>query len=230
MMKIRTLHAAGAAFVLFLFVAGCTVETRYPLSAQPKTVDKDKFEGVWLFDTFPVAVRFADNGVAKLATLQWEDDQFHLIHGEMVVIEGEKDNFISLRVQEGVGKWMTDYYLLQYKFTEEGYLLFWWPNQKAFAAAIEKNLLSGAVRRVMDSISGVTLTSPPDELLKFIDDPERRDLFDYRDPWVLRKIVSLEKDGQDPCVDFKEDQKSGSESDPDSDKVDPSGARSEGDL
>jgi hypothetical protein len=229
----KSILAAGAAFVLFLLVAGCTmVEIQHPLSAQPEPVDKDKFEGTWLLENSAIEIRFACNGVAKLAMVGWEDDQFRLVHGEMIVTEGKHDNFISFRGEEA-GEWMTNYILLKYKFTEDGYLLLWWSSQEAFAAAIENNLLSGVVKRSLflgrETIDSVTLASPPDELLKFIDDPERRDLFDYRDPDILRKIASPQKDEQNPCRDFM-DQKSGSDSDADPDNANPSEARSEGDL
>jgi hypothetical protein len=177
-------HAIAGAVALALVVAGCSsVMTQYPLSAQPKPVDKDKFEGIWIEG--PIHVHFASNGVARIAAVEWGEDQFGLFQGEMIVTEGKKDNFISVRI-EAESAW----HLRQYKFTVNDDLLVWEPNSDAFAVAIETNLLLGSVQKSSMGTPNVEVTDSPDEMLDFLNDPERRDLFNYRNPQVLRRIAA----------------------------------------
>ena len=98
-MKIHTtLCAILVAISVSLLVAGCTsVTTQYPLSADAKPLDKEKFEGTWLIDKNAFSIRFASNGVARIAGVEWKDDQFQLLQGEMIVTEGKENNFLSVR-------------------------------------------------------------------------------------------------------------------------------------
>ena len=181
--------AAMAALAVTMLFAGCSaVTTPYPLSTQSKPVDKERFEGTWQGGEGTVSVRFASNGVARLAGTEWNDDQFRLIQGEMIVAEGKKDNFISVRFEQN-GAWTNRYFFLQYKFTDNGDLVLWGPNIDEFEAAIRSGMLQGVVTKKKNTTS-ISVTNAPGELLDFMNDPERRTLFNYREPMVLRKIAA----------------------------------------
>ncbi|MDD5707600.1 MAG: hypothetical protein PHR35_16890 [Kiritimatiellae bacterium] len=184
-----TLYATTGAIALALFVIGCSsVTIEQPLSAHPTPVDKDKFEGTWLVEKSAVDVKFASNGVARIAGTEWEEDHFRLVQGEMIVTEGKENKYISIRFEED-GVWTNWYYFIQYKFTDSGDLVLWLPNADAFETAIKTNALQGLVTKEQYSKS-INVTNAPAALLDFMDDPEGRDLFGYREPIVLRRIAA----------------------------------------
>jgi hypothetical protein len=98
--------------------------------------------------------------------------------------------FLSVRTQED-GAWADHYYLVQFKFTDPGELVLWLPNADAFAEAIAHNLVEGTVDGD-GAGTDVTITGPPETLLELIDDPDDLELFDYRDPMILRKVTVWE--------------------------------------
>jgi len=175
-----------------LFLSACsTVTIPYPLSANPKPIDKEKFEGVWDGGEPTVHVRFGSNGIAQIAWLDWADNEFQIVRAEMIVTEGDENNFLSFRMEED-GKWTNTYVFCQYSFSDNGELIVWNPNTETFEKAIEKGLLQGEVE---SGITGTTIaiTNAPGKLLEFINDPENLKLFEYRKPVILRKIVGVEK-------------------------------------
>jgi hypothetical protein len=180
------------ALTASLLFTGCSsVTTSFPISADPQPIDHDKFEGSWMVDKGAVSLQFSSNGVARLAGVEWKDDRFRMVQGEMIVAKGKKDSFISLRFEDD-GVWTNSYYLLQYHFTDQGELLLWSPNAKAFEAAVATNRLLGVVSKSQYSIH-VDVTNSPAALIEFIETSGVPDLFDYREPTVLRKIAPAEK-------------------------------------
>jgi hypothetical protein len=187
------------AIALALFVIGCSsVTIEQPLSEHPTPLDKDKFEGTWLIEKLILDIRFASNGVARIATTDWKDDRFRLVQGEMIVTEGRKDNFISVRFEED-GAWTNQYFLLQYTFTDNGDLVLWLPNMDEFEDAIRTNTLQGVIEKQYST--SISVTNPPAGLLDFMNDPQRQNLFELREPIVLRRIVAPDKAEQPPKRD-----------------------------
>jgi hypothetical protein len=184
-------HIIVLAMLVVILGAGCSsVTTVNPLSLETKPLDKDKFEGTWLLGKESVSVRFASNGVARIAGVRWENDQFRLEQREMIITEGEEYNFLSIRFEED-GKWTNQFFFLQYHFTEEGDLLLWLPNSKVFEEAIKTNRLQGVKHN-----SGVIITNTPGELLKFINNSDNLQLFEYREPIVVKKVAGQENADQ----------------------------------
>jgi hypothetical protein len=172
---------------LLLLLSGCSfVTTSQPLSSAPEPIDQDKFEGAWLSEEEVVFIRFAASGVAHLAGLDWKDDQFQMVQGELIIIRGEKGNYLSVRLQEE-GEWQNRYYLIQYEFTDEGDLLLWFPNEDVFAKAVEDGLLQGEVKteRHRDDIF---ITDTPEKILRFIENPGPLRLFNTGEPLILKKV------------------------------------------
>lgn len=192
----RSLAPAAQATLIFVFafslLTGCTsVTTDQPLSADPKPLDKEKFEGLWRLDNAAVAIRFAENGIGRVAAMKWKDDRFQLIQAEIIIAHGNNFNFLSFRAQHE-GAWPDHYTFLQYKFTDDGDLILWPPNPDAFSVALETNALQGAITKEKHS-TDIRVTSPTDVLLAFMDNPERLDLFNYREPVVLKKLAAAEQ-------------------------------------
>jgi len=172
---------------LLLALSGCSfVTTQHPLSSAPEAVDRDKFEGAWLSEEEVVFIRFASNGVARLAGLDWQEDRFQMLQGEMIITGAKKGNYLSVRFEEE-GKWQNRYYLIQYKFTDQGDLLLWFPNEDIFAKAVEGGLLAGEVKPEAHH-DDIFITDAPGKVLHFLENPGPLRLFNTDQPLILKKV------------------------------------------
>lgn len=171
----------------FLLTGCSVVTTRQPLTAHPKAVDREKFEGVWSVGQDALTARFSADGILRVAGVEWQDDRFRLVEMELIVTEGKERNFLSVRYQED-GEWAEGYVLCQYAFTHQGDLIIWQPDVDVFEEAIRSERLEGSVEKSRYSTT-VTVTNPPDALLRFIDQPQDLRLFHYTEPMVLRKLI-----------------------------------------
>ena len=184
MTKFSKVVIALLSGLIILLSAGCSAVTiRDPLSEHPEPIDQDELEGTWLIDDEVVHVKFGSNGIAQIAGVEWESNQFHIVHAEMIVTKGDKHNFLSIRAQED-GEWMDEYYFLAYMFLENGDLVAWSPNVNMFEDMIKNAHLQGVITEGKYS-THVSLTNSP---LKLINDPENMKLFEYSDPMVIQKI------------------------------------------
>lgn len=181
----------GLLVIVAIFIAGCdSVTMRQPLSAEPQPIDREQFEGSWRIDGPAILhIRFGDDGVGRLAYLEWEDGEFRVRRGQMIVTEGREHNFLSVRFQED-GKW-GEYHLAQYRFTPQGDLIVWLPHISSFVDAVEGERLAGEIERGRHA-THVTLTGDPEEILRFINDPDKMRIFSYRNPIVVKKLAGVE--------------------------------------
>jgi len=182
---------------LGLVLVGCdSVGTRYPLSADPQPIDVEQFEGAWMMENDVIHIHYDSQGVARMAGVEWDDqaDAFKLNQAEIIVAEGAGHNYISLGIAEDeaaeAGKF-DEYMLVQYYFTDEPDMVIWMPVSGAFAEAVESGKLKGEITKGEMSTS-VLLTDSGETIIKFLDDPENDDLFQYREPLILRKISKSE--------------------------------------
>ena len=186
-MKFTKVIIALLSGVILLLSVGCSAVTiKDPLSENPEPIDQEKFEGTWLMDDEVFHVKFGSNGVAQIAGMEWESNQFHIVHAEVIVTKGDKHNFLSVRVQED-GEWMDEYFFLSYIFSENGDLVVWSPDVDMFEDKIENGHLQGVITEGKYS-THVSITNSPLKLLKLINDPENMKLFEYGDPTIIRKI------------------------------------------
>ncbi len=178
-----------------LLLCQCSsVTTTHPLTSKPESLDKEKFEGTWLVDGKgnTLQVKFDDSNTAQIAALEWKRDHFELETMEMTLVKKGEHKFISLRAKEK-GQWMKNYFFAQYKFTEQGDLIAWIPDSKAFENAIKEKLIQGKVEPGKYS-TGINISSDANSLLKLISGSKNSELFDSKNPIILRKIASPKKD------------------------------------
>ena len=174
-------------------LCGCsTVTITQPLTKDPKPINQEEFEGVWILEDQSIHIKFGSDGIARIATLEWKDDRFELKRGEMIVTPGKAHNFLSVRFQED-GEWESRYHFLPYKFTDQGDLVLWPPKIGEFEKAVAKQQLKGSIKKGEHS-THVTITDAPDKVLEFINAPDKMNLFKYRDPLVLHKLPGKEED------------------------------------
>jgi len=171
-----------------LYSAGCSsVMIEEPLPGNPEPFDQRSFEGTWLFDGNVVELKFGSNGTAKIAGLEWKDDQFQLWQQELIVTKGTRHNFLSLRAEEN-GELMEDYFFAAYTFSDNGDLIVWIPEEDAFEKLVSEDVLEGSVTKGKSS-KNILITSPPAKLLEILNDRKNRELFDYTEPIVFRKLI-----------------------------------------
>ena len=174
-------HARWLA-ILAVFAAGCSsVKTEHPVSADPEALDKERLEGMWLVEDEIVHLRFGDDGVGRLAAIDWHGGEFRLRRGEFIVARAGEGRYVSLRV-EGA----EEYDLLAYDFAENGDVVVHSEPTGAFARAVEAGRLRGEVRRDGDDTE-VLVASPSDSLLSFLASAPPGDLFEGT-TFVLRRL------------------------------------------
>ena len=132
--------------------------------------------------------------------MEWDSAEFHIWKGEAIVSEGLDHNYLSIRFQEEE-KWPEEYALFAYDFANDTTLLLWMANDEAFEKLVAKSKLQGSIHKSEESVpilpgidhewnnTNVKITSCPDQILEVLNDPESPDLFHYRGPLVLRKVV-----------------------------------------
>lgn len=185
---LRSLIGLAVNWIALVSLGCSSVTTVDPLPWKTEPTDQERFEGTWLIGDGALQIRFAETGVARFAGLDWQDGRFQLEQGEMTICHGEELDFLSVHAQED-GAWMDGYYLVQYRFTDDGDLVLWLPDPEAFADAVTEGRLEGTVEGE-GCCKDVIVTSPPAELLELIDDADDLELFDYREPMILRRLTA----------------------------------------
>jgi hypothetical protein len=193
-----------AALGLAALLSGCGALTGQPLPAAPLAdAERARFDGMWMGDRADEAftVHVTCDGVGHIATVGWDKGRFRMEQAEMVFSQGKKggdrSRFVSVRVSE-LDRKPADkpmYVLLKYQFHNDDTLVFWGADLAAFAAAIQSGRLQGETGQYDNLI-----TSPPQAVLDFIDDPADVRLFDYRDPMVWRKVAAASADTRESCA------------------------------
>ena len=177
-----------AVVLLMLGVGGCSSVTLVqPLPQSPDATERARFEGEWIAGDQVLYVRFGSGGIGQFAGVDWKEDRFQLEKGEFVLSRGQTHHFLSLRVQEK-GVWEDRYYFVQYHFTAQGDLVLWLPDVDAFRNAVAQGKLVGIGESRRESGS-VTIASPPELVVAFLNDPANGVLFDYRDPMIVKRLI-----------------------------------------
>jgi len=173
---------------ILLLVSGCSsVRTKYPLINNPDESEQDKLEGAWLLDNEMIFyIGFPSTGLVQIAYVECGSNKFNIVRGAGTVTKSNKRGFISFRFP-GVEYWNEDYMLFEYASWRDD-LILWGPNDEAFEDLIKKATLKGYKKTTGDS-TFLTITNTSEEVLEVIGKPEYKDLFDYRQPHLLRKIT-----------------------------------------
>lgn len=183
----RLMWTVVSAILWLGLFGGCdTVTVSAPLSDPALPSDRQRLEGDWRVDRGIVSVKFSADGIAHIAGVEWDGDRFSMMQAEMVVSEGNPDNFLSVRFREDE-RWTERYLIVQYRFSDSGDLVLWRPNVAEFERAVQTRLLKGEVRKESYS-SEVLIDETAARMLAFLNDPQRQNLFVYREPVVLHRL------------------------------------------
>jgi hypothetical protein len=198
---VKRFHGIGGISAFLFLVStlvGCaSVTIQQPLPAKIDAAEQALFEGEWVSEGQIIYVRFGDKGIGRFAGVDWKEGRFQLDEGEILVTKGAEKSFLSVRVKED-GVWDDRYYFARYRFAEPGDLVLWLPDTKAFGEAVEKGKLEGVVEKGKHTQS-VAISSKPEKVLAFLNDPANGALFDEKEPMVLKRLVlpsaTSEKEG-----------------------------------
>lgn len=197
---LRFLLAALAATLL----SGCGAAMEKPLPITPLTqAERARFEGAWVGADGKgegvVYVHVTCDGVAHFAIVDWDKNQFRVeIRANWLFSRGAQDKhasgFISMHLLEERGKPDKDmpYIPLKYRFMGDDTLVVWAPRLDAVAAAIKAGRLKGRIETYSNDI-----TSSPKAVLDYLETPAGGRIFDYRQPFVLHRVVQKAADEQD---------------------------------
>ena len=178
-------------------VTGCaSVTLLQPLPATADATERARLEGEWIAEDQIIHVRFGSNGMGQIAGVDWKDGQFRLETGEITACRGARQRFLSVRVKTDQ-EWEPHYYFAQYDFTPEGDLLLRLPDPVLFDAAVQTGRLEGTVEKT-DYFHTVEISSAPEVLVAFLNDPESGELFDFKDPMILKRLVLGTSDEGEP--------------------------------
>ena len=172
-------------FIGILIFSGCkTVVTSKPLVEKGEILDQQKFEGSWIVDNYPAAVRYNEDGNLEIATLRKGGDAFKVIRGTARIIKGKDHNFMSINFIEGEES--KGYYLAAYKFSDAGDLIVWPANHDYLAKLVMDKKLKGKVVTMKHS-SEVVITDDAEKILTYINQAGDLNAFYYKEPWIFRK-------------------------------------------
>jgi hypothetical protein len=183
--RFRAVSLGSCCLVALSIVgSGCdVVVTRVPLPRAQDSAFESRLAGSWATADGDIHIRFVEPGFAKFAGVDWEDDAFVLVPGELTLAEIDGRHFLSARFQED-GAWRDRYYLAEVGIVKAGddVMLIWTPIEERFRALIENGPLQG------ETEDGVVITSKPEDLLAMLADERAAGAFDLREPMVLRKV------------------------------------------
>lgn len=176
-----------AAIALVWVLAGCSsVVILQPLPQTPDQQEHGLLEGTWVSEDSVVSLRFASDGIGRIASLDWREDQFQLDEARLMICKGLAGSYFTIRVREH-GTWEDHYYFVRYRLTSRGDLLIWVPAVDAFSAAVASGSLEGTVAKGTWG-TRVTVTSAPEKVLSFLNGCQNEKLFDWQEPIVLRRL------------------------------------------
>ncbi len=181
-----------------VLLAGCgQVWTPQPLPRATLSAEEQaRFAGTWVLQVdegAPYMVAFDQSGAAHIAVVDWKDDHFTLRQSMVVIAMGKhsdgKSGFLSIPNKE-TGR-PSGYPFARYSFVSPNDLVIWWPDPAPFAAAIKARKLKGSahIDQGKQIANSAEITSTPQEVLDFLDDPTNNQLFVYDKPYLFRKVA-----------------------------------------
>jgi hypothetical protein len=191
---VATMTASAASFLcrastllVVLLLCGCSyVAILQPLPQAQDPVAQAQLAGEWLSEDAVVSLRFTSKGIGCIAGLDWKDDHFRIEEGEVIVSNVGEKSYFSARFRNDA-QWEDRYYFVRYRLTAQGDLLLWPPVVSSFEHAVKAGALAGTVEKGAWG-TRVTVTSAPEEILKFLSEQGTGELFEYDDPTILRRI------------------------------------------
>lgn len=177
--------------VFALWAVGCSmVSVREPLPMTDRPDARAMLEGTWQLEDGMGELRFQADGIGQFAALEWEDNDFKIVRGEIHLSNAADLGLMSVRTQED-GEWEDRYLVVAYKVVQNGDLVVWTCQAETFADAVESGALAGEVSRGRYG-TDVELSSEPTAVLDFISGSNAVQLFNWRDPMVIRRLLHHE--------------------------------------
>jgi len=174
-------------FGLLCILIGCSaVVTRYPVAFPSNNSKLQDLEGIWMTEDGPIFVNFDAQGRGQIASLEWKDQEYQILRGELLVSEVGTRHFLSIRIAEE-NQWDGEYFLAEFTTNPKGYLVVWEARKKLFEQAVRDKKLPGFIQEDRYG-SDVILTARPEVLNAFIASWEGAPLFDRTKPVVLKKV------------------------------------------
>lgn len=163
-----------------LLLSGCKMVTsKYPLPSGNNPELTKQFEGEWLGGDETFCIEFGMGMTGRLLLLDANGRKKDQLM-EITVTPWETGGLVSALQTEN-NRRQDEYYLARYKFVDKDMLVFWHLKDEVFVDAISKQLLS------VEEARPYMITTPPQQLLEFIKANDAKELFDYRNPNVMRK-------------------------------------------
>ncbi|MFP4356522.1 MAG: hypothetical protein ACLFUJ_15520 [Phycisphaerae bacterium] len=186
-----------AATLALLALAGCSsVTTSHPLTESTAAELQKTLTGTWVAGDSALRLQFDSKGIGRLAGVNWDDqaEEFLIYQGQIHAIQADDQMFLSLRVKSQDSGWSPDYVLLAGRIIDSGDWVLWQAKPEDFARAVQKGTFDGKVTKDERS-TNVELTGKPAAILKTLQ-AHSSNLFDYRQPIVLRKLPAASEDDE----------------------------------
>jgi hypothetical protein len=188
------LHRA-VALVPLLFV-GCSSVKSTALLGEPLDAERTKaFEGVWLApEGEPLVVKHVGQNELRVATVDWDEDQFKIEQAAVFLGEDEERLYANLVELDELEE-APNYAIAAVIAADDDYLLLVGPNVDAFEKAIAAGALAGTVER-QQYTTEVQLTSSAEQLNKFVDPALAGSQFELDAPLVLHRVQQFKEEAE----------------------------------
>ena len=174
-----------------MLLTGCkTVVSMNPVGIPDTEIKKEQYEGIWQIDEGAIQCKFAKDGkTLVVGGVEWNDDaqEYKLQQIKVDLRKIGDRRFLNLLSQDDDTETTGPrYFFAEYNFKDgnEEYILLWYPDFGKFKEAIEENKIVGSA-----TDDTVTITEKPESLMTFLQQYQDKDLFNYREPIIIRRIA-----------------------------------------
>jgi len=144
--------------------------------------EKASMRGTWQTGNAVVYVDFTSNGIPRMASVDWQDDQFQIVNHDLHIIGVSNTHYLTISADPGNAE--AGYLFAEFK-SDDRVLLVWAADVDFFKTQVEEEDLKGTVTR-KDKAYQVRIDISPEDLLELLrTTPEA---INYRDPLIFRKI------------------------------------------
>jgi hypothetical protein len=169
-------------FVLASFISGCSfVKSVNKLGEEPYTANENEWKGTWIVDDNSIQIKVINHKLGEIEIMFIEAGK--LLKNRVFLTQKGSETYLNL-VEKPEDKF---YYPAKFK-KSKNQLIVWRVSSDALKKAIRDKKIDGEITKHKYS-DDVLIKASKEELNNFFIRNREQMLFDYEEPFVLRRLV-----------------------------------------